>query len=84
MIKVKFNLEKEKKMKILTAWHQVPVLGCLHRLCENCVDIVSKEMLVSAVTFEDTVYVLGLGDCIKDLISVNGLFLSSLRHSEQM
>lgn len=46
-------------MKFLTAWHQVPVLGCLHRLCENCVDIVSKKLLISAVTFDDTVYVLG-------------------------
>ena len=46
-------------MKFLTAWHQVPVLGCIRQLCENCVDIVSKEVLVSAVTFDDTVYVLG-------------------------
>lgn len=46
-------------MKILTAWHQVPVLGCIRGLCENCVDIVSKKLLVSAVTFDDTVYVLG-------------------------
>lgn len=47
-------------MKILTAWHQVPVLGCIRGLCENCVDIVSKKLLISAVTFDDTVYVLGL------------------------
>lgn len=46
-------------MKFLTAWHQVPVLGCIRGLCENCVDIVSKKLLISAVTFDDTVYVLG-------------------------
>lgn len=46
-------------MKFLTVWDQVPILSCIHRLCENCVDIVSKEMLVSAVTFNGTVYVLG-------------------------
>ena len=46
-------------MKFLTAWHQVPVLGCIRGLCENCVDIVSKKLLISAVTFDGTVYVLG-------------------------